>query len=531
MGAIPMYEIPPLPQLPPPEQRPSWVDTLLEIVAAQSEQIHRLREENQMLKDEIARLKKQPSKPKIEPSKLSETKGNKRKKKRKRKGGNRRQAEQTVIVKAQNVPEGSRFKGYSDYWVQELVIHSQSTLYRVEKWLTPQGQIVSGQLPVKGQSGHFGPTLCAFILYQYYHAGVTEPLILEQLREWGMRISSGQLHQMITEGKERFHREKLQILQVGLRVSSYVHADDTGARHKGKNGYCTHIGNQWFAWFDSTNSKSRMNFLRLLTAGYNDYVLSEEALEYMAAQKLPKHLLSKLCGVGEQVYESERQWRAALKRLGIYRERHIRIATEGALLGSALRHGLNRELAIISDDAGQFNVLCHALCWIHAERILARLVGFNQAQRDSLEQVRCDVWQLYRDLQRYQSKPTRKAKRKLQQRFDEICQTKTCFASLQLALERMHRNKSELLMVLERPELPLHNNLSEQDIREYVKRRKISGGTRSEQGRSCRDTFASLKKTCRKLGVSFWDYLNDRIIDAGRIQPLPALIEARARSC
>ena len=531
MGSYRMHEDLPIPELPPPEQRPSWVDALLEIVVTQREQIHRLREEVQTLKDEIARLKKQKPKPKIEPSRLGNSKNDKRRNKRKRKRGNKRQADQTVIVKAQNVPEGSRFKGYSDYWVQELVIHSQSTLYRVEKWLTPQGQIVSGQLPVKGQSGHFGPTLCAFILYQYYHAGVTEPLILEQLREWGMRISSGQLHQMITEGKERFHREKLQILQVGLRVSSYVHADDTGARHKGKNGYCTHIGNQWFAWFDSTNSKSRMNFLRLLTAGYNDYVLSEEALEYMAAQKLPKHLLSKLSGVGEQVYENERQWRAALKRLGIYRERHIRIATEGALLGSALRHGLNRELAIISDDAGQFNVLCHALCWIHAERILARLVGFNQAQRDSLEQVRCDVWQLYRDLQRYRSKPTRRAKQKLQQRFDEICQTKTCFASLQLALERMHRNKSELLMVLERPELPLHNNLSEQDIREYVKRRKISGGTRSEQGRSCRDTFASLKKTCRKLGVSFWDYLNDRIIDAGRIQPLPALIEARARSC
>jgi hypothetical protein len=94
----------------------------------------------------------------------------------------------------------------------------------------------------------------------------------------------------------------------------------------------------------------------------------------------------------------------------------------------------------------------------------------------------------------------------------------------------MHRNKAELLMVLERPELPLHNNLSETDIREYVKRRKISGGTRSELGRQCRDTFASLKKTARKLGVSFWDYLKDRITGAGHIPQLPALIEARAHA-
>ena len=132
MGALPMHEIAPIPELPPREQRPGWVDALLEIVAAQREQIYRLREENQALKDEIARLKKQQPKPKIEPSRLGDSKRDKRKAKRKRKRGNKRQVDQTVIVKADNVPEGSRFKGYSDYWVQELVIRSQNTLYRVD---------------------------------------------------------------------------------------------------------------------------------------------------------------------------------------------------------------------------------------------------------------------------------------------------------------------------------------------------------------------------------------------------------------
>ncbi|MDA1088451.1 MAG: transposase, partial [Verrucomicrobia bacterium] len=88
----------------------------------------------------------------------------------------------------------------------------------------------------------------------------------------------------------------------------------------------------------------------------------------------------------------------------------------------------------------------------------------------------------------------------------------------------------ELLLVLDRPDIPLHNNLSERDIREYVKKRKISGSTRSDNGRQCRDTFTSLKKTCRKLGVSFWDYLNDRVSNAAEIPPLPDLIRVRARS-
>jgi hypothetical protein len=97
---------------------------------------------------------------------------------------------------------------------------------------------------------------------------------------------------------EQFHAEKDKILEVGLRVSGHIHVDDTGARHKGKNGYCTHIGNEWFAWFASTDSKSRINFLQLLRAGHTDYVLDGVALEYMAAQNLPKEVLAKLAAGG-----------------------------------------------------------------------------------------------------------------------------------------------------------------------------------------------------------------------------------------
>jgi len=489
-----------------------------------------MREEIQALRDEIAVLKKQKPKPTIRPSKLSEEERKNRNRKRRRRRKKQRQIDRTVVVRAKGVPEGSRFKGYDDYTVQELVIKAQTTRYRVEKWLTPEGVLVTGCLPLEAGVGHFGPTLRSFVLYQYYHAQVTEPLILEELREWGVEISSGNLHRLITEGKGQFHAEKDKILEVGLRVSGHIHADDTIARHKGKNGHCTHIGNQWFAWFESTNSKSRINFLGLLRAGHTDYVLGGVALEYMAAQNLPKGVLGKLAAAGERVIDGEKQWQVALKGWGITEGRHVRIATEGALLGSALEHGLNPQLVVISDDAGQFNVLLHALCWIHAERLLAKLVGFNDEQRQALDAVRTSVWELYRDLKSYKAEPTKEAKQALQDRFDTLCTTKTCFVSLNQALKRMHRNKDELLLVLERPDLPLHNNLSEGDIREHVKRRKISGGTRSDEGRRGRDTFASLKKTCRKLGISFWNYLNDRIRGNNAIPPLPALIEARAES-
>jgi hypothetical protein len=112
---------------------------------------------------------------------------------------------------------------------------------------------------------------------------------------------------------------------------------------------------------------------------------------------------------------------------------------------------------------------------------------------------------------------------------DEIFTQKTSYATLNQALKRIYKNKAELLIVLDRPEIPLHTNGSETDIRDYVKKRKVSGGTRSDEGRRCRDTFASLKKTCRKLGISFWHFLMDRLgIGKKTIAPLHEIITERA---
>ena len=111
-----------------------------------------------------------------------------------------------------------------------------------------------------------------------------------------------------------------------------------------------------------------------------------------------------------------------------------------------------------------------------------------------------------------------------------IFKQRTGYATLDRALERLHANKAELLVVLDRPEIPLHTNGSENDIRCQVTRRKISGGTRSELGRDCRDAFLSLMKTSGKLGVSFWDYLGNRLAvpEAPSVPFLPHLIRQRA---
>ncbi|HWT77261.1 MAG TPA: transposase, partial [Candidatus Methylomirabilis sp.] len=308
--------------------------------------------------------------------------------------------------------------------------------------------------------------------------------------------------------------------------SPYVQVDDTGARHKGRNGYCTQIGNDLFASFESTNSKSRLNFLELLRRPHTDYVINEIAVGYWKEQELAAAVVERLrhgpCQFGDVT-----EWHARLQELGVTTERHVRIASEGALLGSLIAHGVSTELGILSDGAGQFNVLVHIACWIHAERPLTRMVPYSDEHRAAIEKVRQQIWELYQDLKAYRLEPIEAQRPVLETRFDELCANRTNFPSVDAVLKGMNENRADLLRVLERPEVPLHNNLSEGHMRDYVKKRKISGSTRSESGRRARDTFASLKKTCRRLGVNFWAYLQDRLRGRGRVPPLAELIRQK----
>lgn len=517
----------------PEEEKTPLVIQLLEIIRQQSEEI-------QSLKDEIARLKGHSGRPKIRPSRLEKPEGGEKEgssnAKGKRPGSAKRhkteglEIHETISIPPEKIPTGSIFKGYTDYTVQDVTITSSNIRYRLEKWETPEGELLVGQLPDSVKDGHFGQTLVGFILYQYYHGHVTQPLLLEQLLEYGVDISAGQLSRILTENKDAFHEEKTELLATGLEVSSYVQVDDTGARHQGKNGYCTHIGNEWFSFFESTESKSRLNFLRVLRGEHSDYVLNSDALAYMEAQGLARKWLTVLRGHGERVFADTPLWGRFLESEGMGGTRVQQIVTEGALLGSVIHHGIAPDIVIVSDDAGQFNILLHALCWIHAERSLDKIVAHTERERQDLESIQDELWQVYRELKAYKDAPDDQKKAELETRFDALFTTRTHSDSLNDALQRIHQNKAELLLVLQRPEIPLHNNLSENAIRDYVKRRKISGSTRSEAGRRCRDTFTSLKKSCRKLGVSFWQYLLDRLGRKGEVPRLSELIRQQAAS-
>jgi transposase IS66 family protein len=424
-------------------------------------------------------------------------------------------------------PPGSRFKGCETFVVQDLVLHARVIRYRRERWTTPDGQTVLAPLP-SGVAGHFGPELRRFVLQQHHHGQVTVERLATQLQAFGISISKRQVMRLLIDRHVAFLTESRDVLRAGLQSASWITVDDTGARHAGGNGFCTQIGNNTFTWFGTRTSKSRLNFLDLLRAGHTDYVVNEAALEYMRSRSLAGPVTSRLATARASRFADRSAWEAHLQRLGIadleVTPDPVRIATEGALWGAVAEHGFLREAVIVSDDAGQFNIGLHALCWVHAERLVHKLDTFTDLHRAAQERMRALIWWFYADLKAYRADPSTRRRSEMRARFDRIFTRRTGFAMLDRLLARLHANKPELLRVLDRPEIPLHTNGSERDIRCQVIKRKISGGTHSGAGRDCRDAFLGLMLTCAKLGITFWQYLGDRLGIAGQPE-VPALAD------
>jgi len=360
--------VPPLPDL-----DTLSLDELKKLVVQLLVRVSALEEENRQLRAENGRLKDLPKKPKLapggmdkatEPDKRARTK-QARRQRCKRQSGPRTPPvteERTLVVEA---PAGSRRRGFEPFTVQDLILTPQVILFRRERWVTPDGQEITAPLPPE-VTGHFGPGIVRFVLMQHIQGQVTVERLLAQLKGLGVRISKGQIVTILTTNKDAFHAEKDAILEAGLATARWVTVDDTGARHAGHDEYTTHIGDDRFAWFATRPSKSRLNFLDLLRAGCPDYVINATAAAYLVEHKVAEAVITRLLGHERRSFADEAAWQAHLDSFDLGTG-HRRRVTEAAMIGSIVARGLLTDTVIVSDDAGQFDVFQHALCWIHAE--------------------------------------------------------------------------------------------------------------------------------------------------------------------
>ena len=493
-----------------------------------------LRIEHQATKDELARLKGLPPRPPFKPSGMDKstgakepaTGGDKKAERSSRRRGrqlDRLKIGATVVVKA-DPPAGSRNKGFEDIVVQDLSLFPQVTRYRRERWETPDGKTIIADLD-PAIVGGYGPNLHRFVLALHFSGQVACERIVALLNGMGVVISKRQVVRLLTAKLERFRAEDEAVLRAGLG-GAYITVDDTGARHAGKSGYTTQIGSHNFTTFRTGPSKSRLAFLSRLCGGASLHVINDAALDYMKERNLPLSTIGKFKEHKTQIFSSAADWERHLQILGLnglnVAPDPVLIASEAALWGAIHHQGLLPRTVIVSDDAGQFRVGAHALCWVPAERLIHKLVPSSDKQRNAIENAKRMIWWFYGALKDYKLVPSKEQAEILRARFDRIFKrASTGFATLDRLLRRLHRNKDGLLRVLERPEIPLNTNASENDIRGFVTKRKISGGTVSDKGRDARDIMLGLAKTCMKLKLSFYDFLGDRLGVPGPKIPAP----------
>jgi hypothetical protein len=492
-------------------------------------EVEQLRLENQAFKDEIARLKNLPPRPPFKPSGMEKATqprptGPGR---RPGRGVKRDRVTREVTLRAE-VPPGSRFKGYKTVVRRDLVLVAEVVRYKRDRWLTPEGRTIIAPLP-PGVTGGFGPGVRQFCLALHTQGQVTTERLTDLLNGIGLSISKREVVRLLTTDLEPFAQEDHAVLQAGLTSSPYITVDDTGARHARRPAVTTQIGGERFCVFRTSRSKSRLNFLSLLRGGCEDYVVNEAALDYLRRQPVEAAVIARLAAHPDQAFASQLEWWQHLLRcsINIFDRPLLQLLDEAATWGAIRHHRLMENTVVVSDDAGQFRIARHALCWVHAERHLEKLMPASPKQAQAVELVRKTIWCFYRSLKLWKQSPTAGAEASFRRQFNRIFGLRTGYKELDELLARLARRKDELLMVLKRPEIPLHTNASENDLRAWVIKRKISGGTMSADGRVARDVMLGLSKTCRKLGLSFFAYLGDRLgLNTGqpRIPPLADLV-------
>ena len=519
-----------------------YVQHLHKVIEVLVKRVESLELELSDLKEEISDLKKVPKKPKINPSNLDEEKNKEKESKGSKRAGNEKRKKKKGLpidekrkVKAKGVPQGWILVGYKSYVVQDILIRRNNIKYEREVWQSKDGrQRMVADLPKSIAGRDFGEEIRRYVINLYNECHVTQPIIYNHLKNLGVDISTGSINFILNQDKSNqvFEEELLDVVEHGLSKSGEIRVDDTGARHKGKNGFCTCVHSDLFTYFQSSSSKSRINFLSILQVKHKDYHLNEVALEYFKTQGLS----SKYIGVFEVdlglVLKDDKALKQYLNNLNFTAKYAVRTITEGLMIGSLVEHGFDKEKVIHSDGARQFNLFNHALCWKHAERPLVKLRIHNPIQQKQWDGKMHAFWQLYQDLKAYKevsSLAQKRRKVKLEQPFNQLCEPVKNFEALNSFFEELKNKKEEMLMVLKFPITSLHNNSTEGQIREFAKRRKISGSTRSDKGRKSRDVFTSLKKTCKKLEVNFWNYLMDRIKGEHKIPPLADIIDQKAQ--
>jgi Transposase IS66 family len=514
---------------------------LIEIVTAD---LRAAQAENQGLRDAINRLKGEPGKPPTKPnvppapptdhSSEQERRVPRERVKRAKNTTITIDREQILPVDPASLPPDAEFKGYQDVIVQDLIIQTDNVRFRKEQYYAPStGRTYLAPLPA-GYAGQFGPGIKALTLVFYYASQMSEPKIHEFFTHLGVQIAEGTISNLLIKDQDAFHAEQAAAYLAGLRSGPWQHLDDTATRGRGQTCHCHIVCNPLHTTYRTTATKDRLTIIDVLCNGEpRSFRLDADALAYLeaagVAQVRRQHLLhlprdqmldemtllglldEHLPGVGAQT----RKWIMEALAVSAYH-------AQGEVPVVRL---------LVCDDAPQFHWVTDdlALCWVHEGRHYKKLTPCVTLHREQLDKFLTDFWNYYHDLRHYQNQPTAAERARLETAFDRLFTPPTGYWALDERIVLTRQKKGQLLMVLEHPEIPLHNNAAELGARQRVRQRDVSFGPRTVEGTQAWDTFMSLAATTKKLGVSFYHYIHDRVSGTNQLPQLADIIDERAQ--
>lgn len=483
-----------------------------------------LRTEIQVLRDENARLKGGSGKPDIKPnlpppSADHSSEAERRTPTPRGKPHKNRQLlvtrEQPCVVDPTTLPPEAVRHGTCEVLVQDLRLHVEVIRFVREVWLLPStGQTITAPLPA-GYQGAFGPHIQALAIALGHGAQVSQPSLLTFFQDAGIQIGAGTLARWLCDQDGHWQDEAIAIQQAGLASSAWQATDQTATRVDGHNQTCHVLGNHLYTVYHTRRGSSRQDVLAVLWGQEPRFRLNADALAWLEASSLRRSLLVQLCAAvpWEQELSAEslrERLNAAEIVLGPQQQQQVYDALSIAAYHAQSEVPIVRQL--LSDDAAVYHLLtdAHALCWVHDGRHYAKLSPVVPEHQRLLAAFRKDYWAYYRKLLAYRAAPSVEHARELRQEFAALVERRTGYAALDERIAKTQANADLLLLVLEHPDIPVHNNDMELAARRRVRKRDVSFGPQSRAGARAWDSFQTVIATATKLGVRLYDYLLKR---------------------
>jgi hypothetical protein len=500
---------------------------LLNLIETLSADNQALRVENQQLRDELARLKGGSGKPEVKPPTpapppLDHSSERERHTPKPRQKGRKigilvpTRTEHCVVDPA-ILPLDAIRHDTTEVIVQDLLLQPEIIRFVREIWLVPStGQTITAPLP-DGYQGEFGPHIQALTLTLGHGAHVSQPALLTFFQDAGIAISKGTLARWLRDHRTTWRAEAQAIHQAGLTSTDWQATDQTPTRVNGQNETCHVLGNPYFTVYQTRPGGTRQDVLSVLWGQEPVFRLNADALAWLDATRIGRVLVTQLCAAlpwdtDLSATDLTRQLDDAQVSLGSQQRQQVWDALAIAAYHAQTAVPIIRRL--LSDDAAVYHLLTdeHALCWIHDARHYAKLTPVVAAHRDLLVAFRTDYWAFYRQLVAYRTAPTAAERAHLRARFDKLFTRRTGYDALDERIAKTWANQELLLLVLDHPDLPLHNNDMELAARRRVRKRDVSFGPQSRAGAQAWDTFQTIIATASKLGVRVYAYFLERLL-------------------